>query len=79
LSLFCSVARVADQNNIKTRLWLINQETGSVKPRVVFTFNDLLLIAREQSHLYYLRFRIALPNVEVYDSPSLLIDGKQVR
>jgi hypothetical protein len=58
------------------RIWLINAESV-VKSRILFVFNDLLLVTRQQDRHYYLRFRIALPNVEVHDSPPKLLDGKQ--
>ncbi len=60
----------------QTRVWIINDD-GAVKPRILFVFNDMLLVTRAESERFYLRFRIALPNVEVVDSAPVSLGGKQ--
>ncbi len=60
----------------QTRVWIINDD-GAVKSRILFVFNDMLLVTRPESERFYLRFRIALPNVEVVDSPAVDLGGKK--
>jgi hypothetical protein len=48
----------------QSRAWVVNSD-GIVKSRILFVFNDLLLVTRHEGDRFFLRFRIALPNVEV--------------